>query len=116
MFKALDKNNDGYLYLEEIKHLWAIFTNENCDIPSDEEITEIVENLDINGDGKIDYNEFLAQFDFEEINFDFVSGSIFTLYFLFFICFVVFTLDSAWRPSPLPAPSPEKASGTKVNN
>ena len=68
MFKALDKNNDGYLYLEEIKHLWAIFTHENVDIPSDDEIAEIVENLDINGDGKIDYNEFLSQFDFEEIN------------------------------------------------
>ena len=68
MYKALDKNNDGYLSLEEIKHLWAIFTNANFDIPSEEEIADIVENLDINGDGKIDYNEFLAHFDFEEIN------------------------------------------------
>ena len=68
MFNALDKNNDGYLYPEEIKHLWAIFTNENVDIPSDEEIAEIIENLDINGDGKLEYSEFLAQFDFDEIN------------------------------------------------
>ena len=56
------------LYVTDSRLLFVIFTNENLDIPGEEEIADIVENLDINGDGKIDYNEFLAHFDFEEIN------------------------------------------------
>ena len=68
MFKALDKNQDGFLCVDEIKHLWNIFTNDNFDLPSEEEVEDIVRSLDVNGDGKVDYNEFLAHFDFESIN------------------------------------------------
>ena len=67
MFKALDKDNDGVLSTEEIRQLWNIFTNDNYDLPSEEEIEDIVKALDINGDGKIDYNEFMAQFDFDSM-------------------------------------------------
>ena len=68
MFKALDKNNDGYLCVEEIKEIWAIFSQDNCDIPGEEELSEILKKCDVNGDGKVDYNEFLAHFDFDNIN------------------------------------------------
>ena len=68
MFNALDKNQDGFLSTEEIRHLWNIFTNDNFDMPSEEEIEDIIKNLDTNGDGRIDYNEFLSHFDFDLIN------------------------------------------------
>ena len=68
MFKALDKNDDGYLSVEEIKQIWAIFSQDNCDIPGEEELLEILKKCDVNGDGKVDYNEFLAHFDFDDIN------------------------------------------------
>ena len=65
MFKALDKDNDGFLSTEEIRQLWNIFTNNNYDLPSEEEIADIVKALDLNGDGKVDYNEFMERFDFD---------------------------------------------------
>ena len=68
MFKALDKNNDGFLSAEEIKQLWAIFSQDNCDIPCEEDMPEILKKLDVNGDGKVDYREFLDHFDFDVIN------------------------------------------------
>jgi len=68
MFAALDKNNDGYLSVEEIKQLWRIFSQDNCDIPSEEDLLEILDKLDVNGDGMVEYHEFLDHFDFDVIN------------------------------------------------
>ena len=65
MFKALDKNGDGFVSAEELQHLWTIFTNGNYNLPGEEEIADIVNSIDINGDGKIDYSEFMNALDFE---------------------------------------------------
>ena len=69
MFKAFDKNDDGFVSLEEITQLWNIFTKdcEDYDRPSEEEIADNFKTLDINGDGKVDYNEFLEMFDFDQM-------------------------------------------------
>ena len=65
MFKALDKDENGYISADEIKHLWSLFTNDNYNLPSNDEIADILEALDTNGDGKVDYNEFMAMVDFD---------------------------------------------------
>ena len=67
MFKALDKDDAGYVSVEDIQHLWSIFTNDVSDdeqLPSKNEVEKIIKNLDKSENGKIDYNDFISQFDF----------------------------------------------------
>ena len=65
MFRSLDRNGDGFISKEEVGHLWKIFINDNWDLPSEEEIEGIIQALDVNCDGKIDYDEFMSKFDFD---------------------------------------------------
>jgi Ca2+-binding EF-hand superfamily protein len=50
-FRYIDKNNDGYLTLKELK---AVLLHKNKDITT-EEIEEFFREVDKDGDGKIDY-------------------------------------------------------------
>jgi len=50
-FRVFDKNNDGYISRSELKKAMA---NLN-EILTDEEIEEMIEEADLNGDGKINY-------------------------------------------------------------
>ena len=63
MFKAIDKNDSGFISALEIKRLWHVFANDNTNVPSEQEISIIIESLDRNGDGKVNYNDFMRKFD-----------------------------------------------------
>ena len=58
MFLKLDANSDGFLTLEEleagIQDLVQIF---NLDEP---DVRNILQSADVNGDGRVDYTEFIA--------------------------------------------------------
>ena len=57
-FLALDKDGSGKIGKDEIKH---ILNSEN-----DEKIDELIKKIDKNGDGEIDYNEFLDMMGYNE--------------------------------------------------
>ena len=65
MFRALDKDRSGILSTDEIKIMWDIFSDLDFDMPSVEEIEPTIKLLDLNGSGKIDYEEFMKRFNFE---------------------------------------------------
>jgi calmodulin len=50
-FRVFDKNNDGYISRSELKKAMA---NLN-EILTDEEVEEMIQEADLNGDGKINY-------------------------------------------------------------
>lgn len=58
-FKHIDVDNDGTITSSELKTYL-----ENLKIPlSDDEIQEIVNSADLNGDGSIDYKEFVTMME-----------------------------------------------------
>ena len=56
VFKEMDKDGSGQLTPAEVK---AGFEKLGIDI-SDSELTDTIGNADVDGDGKISYQEFLA--------------------------------------------------------
>ena len=63
MFRALDKDGDGFLSADEIKRFYEIISDMDDDVPSAEEIAGLIRSLDSNGDGKIDLEEFITGID-----------------------------------------------------
>ena len=63
IFFTLDKNQDGYLDLKELadgfKSLSGVDIREECQTVDHECYEKILEQLDVNGDKKLDYIEFL---------------------------------------------------------
>ena len=58
-FRALDKDGDGYLTVEEIKYFYEMMgKDEEGKEPCNSEIEALVQSLDTDGDGKIDFEEF----------------------------------------------------------
>ena len=58
MFLQVDTSNDGFLSLDEIKQgMGKVLGSVQADSP---DWIELVEQLDTNGDGKIDYSEFIT--------------------------------------------------------
>ncbi|XP_053394974.1 troponin C, skeletal muscle-like [Mercenaria mercenaria] len=59
-FDCFDKNKDNYIDREELKE---ILRKCNCvEDPDDEDvITKVIDYADLNGDGKIDFDEFVKQ-------------------------------------------------------
>ncbi|KAL8571492.1 hypothetical protein ACOMHN_060974 [Nucella lapillus] len=55
-FKVFDKDNDGFIDMREFR---AVLTGIG-DKMSDDEVRNIIQEADTNGDGKIDYKEFCA--------------------------------------------------------
>ena len=54
-FKVFDKNNDGFITADELRQVIVSFGHNL----SDEELDEMIEGVDKNKDGKINYLEFL---------------------------------------------------------
>jgi Ca2+-binding EF-hand superfamily protein len=54
-FKVFDKNNDGFISHSELKQMMHNL-GENL---TDDQIAEMIREADIDGDGQINYNEFL---------------------------------------------------------
>ena len=67
MFRALDKDGNGVLSPDEVTSLWSIFTDV-VDMPGLEEIEDLMQTLDTNKDGKIEYGEFITKLDFTKLN------------------------------------------------
>ncbi|KAL9641573.1 hypothetical protein ABK040_013493 [Willaertia magna] len=57
-FKVFDKNNDGFISHEELKHMMQSI-GENL---SDREVNAMMKQADKDGNGLIDYEEFLKMF------------------------------------------------------
>jgi len=56
VFRALDKNGDGHLSKEEILEGYE----EHFGVPiNEEEVDKMFKNIDIDGNGSIDYTEFV---------------------------------------------------------
>ena len=61
-FRALDEDGSGTLSSEEIRKFHKVMSNctiLNSPMSSDEDVEKLVSKLDINGDGKIDCEEFI---------------------------------------------------------
>jgi len=58
VFSELDTNNDGVLELEEVRTGFHKMCG--ADAPEIQEITDIFNSMDLDGNGKIDYTEFCA--------------------------------------------------------
>ena len=54
-FVAFDKNGDGQIDKKELK---AVFTDKGTDV-TDEELDRFMKQCDTNGDGMMNYEEFL---------------------------------------------------------
>ena len=58
MFLQVDTSNDGFLSLDEIKQgMGKVLGSLQAD---SQDWIDLVEQLDTNGDGKIDYSEFIT--------------------------------------------------------
>lgn len=60
MFEKLDTSHDGNIQIPEMKRGLKSLNNLNFQVNSDEEWDELLDQMDSNGDGNIDFNEFLA--------------------------------------------------------
>ena len=58
-FRALDKDGDGFLTVAEIQYFYEMIGSKGETDPTPEEIKILVKDLDTDGDGKIDFEEFL---------------------------------------------------------
>ena len=62
IFRAFDKDRNGVLSAEEIKQLWNLAPSDDKTTTklTENEMNEMIQVMDINGDGQIDYEEFLT--------------------------------------------------------
>ena len=63
MFKALDKRNTGSLSIHDVKTFCKLFSLDNWDNTTEKMIDDLFESMDTNGDGEINYLEFLENYD-----------------------------------------------------
>ena len=62
MFRALDKDNKGFVSVDDIKRFCRIFKTVDG-VPYDEsKANDVIKKLDLNGDGEINYSEFIINF------------------------------------------------------
>ena len=58
MFQVFDRNGDGSLSREEITRAWKMFINPDEE-SAERDIAECIAHCDLDGDGKISYEEFV---------------------------------------------------------
>ena len=56
-FNFFDKDRDGKISLDELKNMVMLLSGETA---TEEGINEMLKNVDLNGDGEIDFEEFYA--------------------------------------------------------
>lgn len=56
IFKLFDRDNDGSITPDELKHAM----NQQGLAPSDEELHRMIADVDLNGNGKVEFEEFLV--------------------------------------------------------
>lgn len=54
-FKVLDENGDGFVTLQELKRIVIV----TCPQITDDELKQMIDDLDTDKDGKINYEEFI---------------------------------------------------------
>lgn len=59
LFTTLDKDDSGYL---DAKELLSFFNDFSPDPVTEEDVKNIIENLDANGDGKLSFDELMKAF------------------------------------------------------
>ncbi|XP_071086917.1 calmodulin-4-like [Haliotis cracherodii] len=59
MFRRMDLNKDGFLSVSELHRSLSSAVNEGEQPLSAQEVKDIIAQVDVNGDGKLDYEEFL---------------------------------------------------------
>lgn len=57
-----DRDNSGFISMEEFEEACNILTRHTSMQLQPQHIADIAKSLDLNGDGKIDFNEFLEAF------------------------------------------------------
>merc|ERR1712020_426026 len=62
-FRALDKDGDDFLSVEEIKQFYEMMGDPKQKGPTKSEIEVLVLSLDTDGDGKVSFDEFLNGID-----------------------------------------------------
>ncbi|XP_078450947.1 parvalbumin-like EF-hand-containing protein [Lampetra fluviatilis] len=60
VFLQLDKDNSGYIEWNELRYVTAVITGELNKKLSDQETDQILQAIDSNQDGRIDFDEFSA--------------------------------------------------------
>ena len=55
-FKVFDREGNGYITSQELKHVMLKVADEL----SEEEVDAMIKQADVNGDGQIEYEEFIA--------------------------------------------------------
>ena len=63
-FKVFDKDGNGYISAAELRH---IMTNLGEKL-TDEEVDEMIREADVDGDGQINYDEFVDMVSYENRN------------------------------------------------
>ena len=58
-YTVFDKNNDEFIATEEMKQVMGNLGQK----VTDQELEETIRECDMNGDGKVDYNEFVEMMD-----------------------------------------------------
>ncbi len=59
-FEALDTGHDGVISIKEMKECLKQYPGLGIRIDDNDTWDEILDSMDTNGDGQIDFNEFLA--------------------------------------------------------
>ena len=62
-FRALDKDGDGHLTVDELCDFYKMIGCASDSGPSREDIESLVKELDKDGDGKVDLKEFISGID-----------------------------------------------------
>ena len=55
-FKVFDREGNGYITSQELKHVMLKVADEL----TEEEVDAMIKQADVNGDGQIEYEEFIA--------------------------------------------------------